>query len=220
MVARLRHILENRDEQMRILKEELAEIKEKFGDERRTEIVYAAEEFDLEDLIQEEDMVVTISRTGYIKRMSPRAYRVQNRGGRGVTGMKTKEEDFVEKLFVASTHAYLMFLTSKGICYWLKVYKIPEGERAARGRPLVNLLQLDPDEKITAVVPVQEFSEDKYLFTATRQGAEIVYIYLGQHFGDKAPQPAQETAAAGDDPFLVFERIGHGPGSNDRCCRP
>jgi len=95
---------------------------------------------------------------------------VQNRGGRGVTGMKTKEEDFVEKLFVASTHAYLMFLTSKGVCYWLKVYKIPEGERAARGRPLVNLLQLDPDEKITAVVPVQEFSEDKYLFTATRQG--------------------------------------------------
>lgn len=166
----LRDILGSRDRRMQIIKDEIADIKERFGDERRTEIVYAAEEFDMEDLIAEEDMVVTISHSGYIKRMSPRAYRVQNRGGRGVTGMKTKEEDFVEKLFVASTHAYLMFLTSKGICYWLKVYKIPEGERAARGRPLVNLLQLDPDEKITAVVPVQEFSEDKYLFTATRQG--------------------------------------------------
>jgi len=166
----LRDILGSHDRRMQIIKDEIADIKERFGDERRTEIVYAAEEFDMEDLIAEEDMVVTISHSGYIKRMSPRAYRVQNRGGRGVTGMKTKEEDFVEKLFVASTHAYLMFLTSKGVCYWLKVYKIPEGERAARGRPLVNLLQLDPDEKITAVVPVQEFSEDKYLFTATRQG--------------------------------------------------
>jgi DNA gyrase subunit A len=169
-ISGLRAILARRDLQMQIIKDEVEEIKERFGDERRSEIVYAAEEFDLEDLIQEEDMVVTISRSGYIKRMSPSAYRVQNRGGRGVTGMKTKEEDFVEHLFLASTHAYIMFLTSKGQCHWLKVYKIPEGERQARGRPVVNLLEIDPDDKIAAVVPVHQFSESRYLFTATRQG--------------------------------------------------
>ena len=169
-IEEFRAILASRGLQMQIIKDELEEIREKFGDERRTEIVYAAEEFDIENLIAEEDMVVTISRAGYIKRMSPRAYRVQNRGGRGVTGMKTKEEDFVEHLFVASTHAYIMFLTSKGQCHWLKVYKIPAGDRASRGRPVVNLLKIEPDEQVAAVVPVQEFSQDRYLFTATRRG--------------------------------------------------
>ncbi len=169
-IADLRDILDSRDRQMQIIKSELDEMVDRFGDERRTEIVYAAEEFDIEDLIAEEDMVVTISHEGYIKRMSPRAYRVQNRGGRGVTGMKTKEEDFVQHLFVASTHSYLMFLTSKGKCYWLKVYRIPEGERAARGRPLVNLLQIDQDDQICAIVSLREFSDDQYLFTATRRG--------------------------------------------------
>ena len=165
-----KEILDNRSRQMNIIKDELDEIVERFGDERRTEIVYAAEEFDIEDLIAEEDMVVTISHEGYIKRMSPRAYRVQNRGGRGVTSMKTKDEDFVEHLFVASTHAYLMFLTSNGKCHWLKVYRIPEGERMARGRPLVNVLQVDPEDQICAIVAVREFSENKYLFTATKKG--------------------------------------------------
>ena len=165
-----RDILASRDRQMQIIKDEIDEIDECFGDERRTEIVYAAEEFDIEDLIAEEDMVVTISRSGYIKRLSPRAYRVQNRGGRGVTGMKTKEEDFVEHLFVASTHSYIMFLTAKGKCYWLKVFRIPEGDRTAQGRSIANLLPLDPDDQICAIVPVQEFSDDRYLFTATRNG--------------------------------------------------
>jgi DNA gyrase subunit A len=169
-IERLRSVLSSRDEQMRIIKDEIREIKERFGDDRRTEIVYSAEEFDLEDLIQEEEMVVTISRSGYIKRMSPKAYRTQNRGGRGVTGMKPKEEDFVEHLFVASTHAYLMFLTTNGRCHWLKVYRIPEGDRTARGRSVVNLLMLEADEKIAAVVPVQEFANDRFLFTATRGG--------------------------------------------------
>ncbi len=169
-VERLRSVLSSRDEQMHIIKNEIREIKERFGDDRRTEIVYSAEEFDLEDLIQEEEMVVTISRSGYIKRMSPKAYRTQNRGGRGVTGMKPKEEDFVEHLFVASTHAYLMFLTTNGRCHWLKVYRIPEGERASRGRSVVNLLMLESEEKIAAVVPVQEFADDRFLFTATRGG--------------------------------------------------
>jgi DNA gyrase subunit A len=166
----LRDILASQERQMQIIEDEIDEITERFGDERRTEIVYAAEEFDIEDLIAEEDMVVTISREGYIKRLPPRAYRVQNRGGRGVTGMKTKEEDFVEHLFVASTHSYMMFLTSKGKCYWLKVYRIPEGERTGRGRPVVNLLQIDQDDQICTVVPVQGFSDDLYLFTASRNG--------------------------------------------------
>ena len=115
-------------------------------------------------------MVVTISRSGYIKRLPPRAYRVQNRGGRGVTGMKTKEEDFVEHLFVASTHSYIMFLTAKGKCYWLKVFRIPEGDRTAQGRSIANLLPLGQDDQICAIVPVREFSDDRYLFTATRNG--------------------------------------------------
>ena len=165
-----RGILASRERQMQIIKDEIDEMAERFGDERRTEIVYAAEEFDIEDLIAEEDMVVTISRSGYIKRLPPRAYRVQNRGGRGVTGMKTKEEDFVEHLFVASTHSYIMFLTAKGKCYWLKVFRIPEGDRTAQGRSIANLLPLGQDDQICAIVPVQEFSDDQYLFTATRNG--------------------------------------------------
>ena len=169
-IQRLKEILDSRDEQMLILKEEIADIKERFGDERRSEIVYQADEFLIEDLIAREDMVVTISNDGYIKRMSPGAYRVQQRGGRGVTGMKTKGEDFVEHLFIASTHSYILFLTSNGQCYWLKVYRIPEGERAARGRPVVNLLQMDTDDEVSAVVSVQDFSDSRYLFTATRKG--------------------------------------------------
>ena len=169
-IQRLKSILANRDEQMQIIKDEIAEVEEQFGDERRTEIVYAAEEFVLEDLIAEEDMVVTISRTGYVKRLSPKSYRVQNRGGRGVRGMRTKDEDFVEHLFIASTHSYILFITAKGKCHWLKVYRIPEGERTSQGRPVINLLDIDDEDVISAVVPVGEFVDDRYLFTATRKG--------------------------------------------------
>ena len=169
-IESLHAVLASRDLQMQIIVEEVEAIQERFGDERRSEIVYSAEEFDLEDLIQVEDMVVTISNTGYVKRMSPATYRTQHRGGRGVTGMGTKEEDFVQHLFVASTHAYIMSLTSHGQCHWLKVYRIPTGERGSRGRPVINLLNLDPDEGIAAVVAVHEFSEEQYLFTATRSG--------------------------------------------------
>ena len=169
-IGHFRAVLDSRDLQMGILKEELSEVRERFGDDRRTEIVYSAEEFDVEDLIPREDMVVTISREGYVKRMSPSSYRTQHRGGRGVTGMRTKEEDFVERLFIASTHSYILFLTVRGQCHWLKVYRIPEGERTARGRPLVNLLQLDQGDEVRAVVPVDAFTEDRFLFTATRKG--------------------------------------------------
>ena len=169
-IQRLKGILANRDEQMQIIKDEIAEVEEQFGDERRTEIVYAAEEFVLEDLIAEEDMVVTISRAGYVKRLSPRSYRVQNRGGRGVRGMRTKDEDFVEHLFIASTHSYILFITAKGKCHWLKVYRIPKGERTSQGRPVINLLDIGDEDVISAVVPVGEFVDDRYLFTATRKG--------------------------------------------------
>ena len=169
-IGHFRAVLQSREMQMDILKEELSEIRERFGDERRTEIVYSAEEFDVEDLIPREDMVVTISRQGYIKRMSPSAYRTQQRGGRGVTGMRTKDEDFVERLFIASTHSYILFLTARGQCHWLKVYRIPEGERTARGRPLVNLFQLAEGDEVRAVVPVEAFTDERFLFTATRQG--------------------------------------------------
>ena len=169
-IGHFRAVLDSRDLQMGILKEELSEVRERFGDDRRTEIVYSAEEFDVEDLIPREDMVVTISREGYVKRMSPSSYRTQHRGGRGVTGMRTKEEDLVERLFIASTHSYILFLTARGQCHWLKVYRIPEGERTARGRPLVNLLQLDQGDEVRAVVPVDAFTEDRFLFTATRKG--------------------------------------------------
>jgi DNA gyrase subunit A len=170
LVEHLKAVLESRDMQMQIIKDEVADIREKFGDERRTEIVYSTEEFDMEDLIPREDMVVTISRSGYIKRMSPSVYRTQIRGGRGVTGMRTKDEDFVERLFIASTHSYLLFLTAHGQCHWLKVYRIPAAERMARGRPLINLVQLEEGDEIRAVVAVDEFTDDKYLFTATRRG--------------------------------------------------
>ena len=170
LITHLKAVLDSRDMQMQIIKDEVGDIREKFGDPRRTEIVYSTEEFDMEDLIAREDMVVTISRSGYIKRMLPSVYRTQARGGRGVTGMRTKDEDFVERLFIANTHSYLLFLTAKGKCHWLKVYRIPEADRTARGRPLVNLVKIEEGDEIRAVVSVDEFTDDKYLFTTTRRG--------------------------------------------------
>lgn len=170
LIEHLRAVLDSRDMQMQIIKDEVADVRQKFGDPRRTEIVYSTEEFDMEDLIAREDMVVTISGSGYVKRMSPSVYRTQARGGRGVTGMKTKEEDFVERLFIANTHSYILFLTARGHCHWLKVYRIPEADRTARGRPLVNLVQLEEGDEIRAVVSVDEFTDDRFLFTTTRRG--------------------------------------------------
>jgi DNA gyrase subunit A len=169
-IARLKEILASETEILNIIVGELRELKAKFGDERRTEIVQQTAEISLEDTIVEEDMVVTISHTGYIKRNAVTLYRAQRRGGKGKTGMKTKEEDFVEHLFIASTKDYMLFFTDAGKVYWLKVYEIPEGGRATRGKAIVNLLNLAPGEKISAILPVKEFSEDKYIMMATRQG--------------------------------------------------
>ncbi|MCM2358442.1 MAG: DNA gyrase subunit A, partial [Geobacteraceae bacterium] len=170
LIARLKEILGSEAEILKIIKAELLEVKEKFGDPRRTEIIAQTAEITLEDTIVEEDMVVTISHTGYIKRSAVSLYRAQRRGGKGKTGMKTKEEDFVEQLFIASTKDYLMFFSDAGRVYWLKVYEIPEGGRATRGKAIVNLLNLSAGEKISAILAVKEFSEDKFIMMATRQG--------------------------------------------------
>jgi DNA gyrase subunit A len=137
---------------------------------RRTEIVGQTAEISLEDTIVEEDMVVTISHSGYIKRNAVTLYRAQRRGGKGKTGMKTKEEDFVEHLFIASSKDYMLFFTDAGKVFWLKVYELPEGGRATRGKAIVNLLNLSAGENISAILPVKEFSEDKFIMMATRQG--------------------------------------------------
>jgi len=169
-IRSLEDILSSRDRRMSILKAELQQMADRFGDARRTEITRAVGSFDVEDLIVEEDMVLTVSHQGYVKRLPVGTYRAQRRGGRGLRGMETKEEDWVEHLFVASTHDYLMIFTRGGHCYWIKVWEIPEGARHSRGKPIVNLLNLSSEERIAAVVPVREFSEDRYLMFATRKG--------------------------------------------------
>jgi len=170
LIEKLKGILSNEERRYSIIKEELLEIKKRYGDERRTEIVYSTEDFSLEDIIAEEDVVVTISHNGFIKRFPVSGYRRQGRGGRGVTGAGTKDDDFIEHMFIASTHQYILFFTDKGKVYWLKVHELPEGGRATRGRSVINLLQKDKDEKITAFVTVKEFADNKFLVMATEKG--------------------------------------------------
>ena len=170
LIEKLKGILDNEKKRKQIIKEELLILREKYADERRTEIIRDYKEFSLEDTIAEEDVVVTISHQGFIKRFPVSGYRRQSRGGKGVTGAGTKEDDFIEHMFIASTHHYIMFFTDKGKCYWLKVHEIPEGGRAARGRSVINLLEKDPSENITAFVTVKEFKDDAYLIMATEKG--------------------------------------------------
>ncbi len=169
-IEHYRKILATPEIVMSIMKEELLKIKERFNDERRTHIVDAASDLEIEDLIAEENMVVTISHTGYIKRIATSTYRRQIRGGRGITAMNTKEEDFVEQLYIASTHHYILFFTDRGRVHWLKVYEIPQVGRQSKGKAIVNLLQLDKGETVTAMVPVAEFNGERYLFMSTRKG--------------------------------------------------
>jgi DNA gyrase subunit A len=174
-IAEFRLILSSRDRQTDIIKEELVEIKDRYGDERRTEIVYSADDFSVEDMIADEDVVVTISNKGFIKRMPVDSYRRQKRGGKGMKGTTTREEEYVEHLFVASNHNYILFFTEKGQCYWLKVYEIPEGSRLSRGRAIVNLIDIDKDDCIKTFVPVktlddEEYIKNHYLIMATKEG--------------------------------------------------
>ena len=170
LIEHLRAILNSERLVFEIIKEELLEIKDKFGDERKTKIVAAEGEIDLDDLIKEEQTVVTLTHFGYIKRMPIDTYRSQRRGGKGITGIATREEDFVKQIFTASTHDVILFFTNKGKVYKLRGYEIPEAGRTAKGTAIVNLLSLDPGEKVSAVIPIQNFADDKYLLMATKNG--------------------------------------------------
>jgi DNA gyrase subunit A len=170
LIERLKGILESEEQRKQIIREELLELKKKYGDDRKTEIIYNYTEFSLEDIIAEEDVVVTISHQGFIKRFPVSGYRKQGRGGKGVTGAGTKDDDFIEHMFIASTHQYILFFTDKGRCYWLKVHEVPEAGRAARGRSILNLLQKEREEEITAFVAVKEFADNKFLVMVTEKG--------------------------------------------------
>lgn len=163
LIAHLKEILANAGIRFDIIKTELLEIKQKFGDERRTEITYLNDEVSIKDLIKEEDVVITISHLGYIKRTPADEYRAQRRGGRGVRGGKTREEDYIEHLFVASTHHTLLFFTEKGRCYWLNVYEIPDGEKTGKGRAIQNLMQLPPDDKIRAIIDIKDLKDEDFV---------------------------------------------------------
>ncbi|MFV2005976.1 MAG: DNA gyrase subunit A [Longimicrobiales bacterium] len=169
-IAELQRILGSKDVRMGIIADELTEIEEKFGDERRSEIIGDVSSLEMEDLIPDEEVVITVSHQGYVKRVGIDTYRAQRRGGRGLKGMGTKEEDWVEHLFVASTHDYLMVFTRDGQCYWLKVWQIPDAQRQSRGKPIVNLLNIEAEREIAALVPVREFSDDRFLLFSTRAG--------------------------------------------------
>jgi DNA gyrase subunit A len=168
-IADLRDILASRERRESIIKEELVEVARAYGDDRRTELTDMIT-MSVEDLIADEEMVITVSHSGYVKRLPLATYRAQKRGGRGLQGMDTKEEDWVEHLYTAHAHDYLMIFTSRGHCYWLKVHEVPVAGRSARGKPIVNLLALNSDEQIAAIVPVREFSHDRYLMFASRRG--------------------------------------------------
>jgi DNA gyrase subunit A len=170
LIAKLRAILADEKEIYKIIVDELKEIKEKYGDDRRTQILDRTDEISIEDTIVDEDMAVTISHEGYIKRNPVTLYRAQRRGGKGKIGTTTKEEDFVECLFVASMHAYILFFTTIGKVYWIKVHELPQASRAARGKPIVNLLNLEPGERISAFLPVREFQDGRYIVFATKNG--------------------------------------------------
>lgn len=169
-INRYKEILANERLIYEIIKEELLEIKEKYGDERKTRIVPKADEIDIEDMIEEEDMIITLTHQGYIKRMPEATYKTQRRGGRGITGITTKNDDFVEHLFITSTHDSILFFTNKGKAYLLKAYEIPEGRRQARGTAIVNLLSLDRGETISAVIPIEEYHPDINLVFVTKCG--------------------------------------------------
>ena len=170
LIEHLRAILASEKLVFDIIKEELLEIKDKFGDERKTKIVAAEGEIDVEDLIKEEQCVVALTHFGYIKRMPIDTYRSQRRGGKGITGIATRENDFVKQIFTASTHDTILFFTNKGKLYRLRGYEIPEAGRTAKGTAIVNLLNLEAGEKVSAVIPIQNFAEGKYLLMATKNG--------------------------------------------------
>ena len=170
LIEKLKSILKSKQLQMRIIEEELLELKKKYGDDRRTEIIYKAEEFNIEDIIAEEEMVITISHNGFIKRFPVSGYRRQSRGGRGVTGAATREDDFVEHMFIASTHEFILIFTRTGRCHWLKVFEIPEGGRTTKGKSIDTLISKAPEEAIMGFIAVKEFDDKHFVLMVTSQG--------------------------------------------------
>jgi DNA gyrase subunit A len=198
LIADLKGILASEQRLLGIIKDEMLALKEEFGDERRTEILAETADLTIEDLLADEDMVVTITRSGYIKRTHVEAYRSQRRGGKGVTGMETKEEDIVEDLFVASTHSYLLFFTNKGKVHWLKVHEIPEGGRQAKGKAMVNVLSLGEGERVATCVPVRDFESGGYILLATKQG-KVKKTELGAFSHPRAGGILAITLEEGDE---------------------
>ena len=170
LIESLKAILASPAKVLQIIKEELVQVRERFGDDRRTEIVAGSGEFEAEDLIAEEDMVITISHAGYIKRLPVTTYRSQRRGGRGVTGAGTREEDFIEHLFIASTHSYILVFTDRGRVYWLKVHEVPQGGRTAKGKAIVNMVEMSQQERVASVLPVKEFDDTHFIMMVTKNG--------------------------------------------------
>jgi len=175
LIAKLKEILEDEDLRMQIIKDELLEVKDKYGDERRSAIEYAAEDFKIEDMIPDEEVVITISHMGYIKRTLLNEYRTQGRGGKGSKASSTRDEDFLEHLFVATTHNYLLIFTEKGKCYWMRVFEIPEGQKNSKGRPIQNLINIEPDDKVKSYISVKDIKDEVYvqnnfIIMATKRG--------------------------------------------------
>ncbi len=206
-IGKLKELLGLKAKRMSLIKGELNKIAEKFGDERRTEITSDQGEFTVEDLIAEEDMVVTVSHTGYIKRTSISTYRMQRRGGKGLTGQELRDEDFVERMYVGSTHDYILVFTDDGRCYWLKVYEIPQGGRATKGKPIVNLINVSPDTKIQSMVFVRGFKEDEFLLFCTRQGT-VKKTRLSEYSNPRTTGIKAIKIEAGDE--LIDVQVTHG----------
>jgi len=229
-IAELKSILASKEKVMDLIKKDLLKIKKEYADPRRTEIIKEVVEFKMEDLIAQEDMVITISHTGYIKRLPLSVYKMQQRGGVGIAGMVTKEEDFVNQLYVASTHDYILFFTDKGRVYWLKVYDLPEAGRLSKGKAIVNLLNLGEEEKIAASIPIREFNEGDYLIMATQKGmvkktqltaysrprsGGIIALSL---VGDDELIKVEQTK--GDDDIILATKSGKAIKFNEKQVRP
>ena len=208
VIKELRSLLESKPKRMALMKEELTHVAEKFGDERRTEITSDEGEFTVEDLIAEEDMVVTISHSGYIKRTAVSTYRRQRRGGKGGTGSGLKDEDFVEHLFIASTHDSLLFFTDDGRVFWLKVHELPQAGRAAKGKPVVNLINVSPETRIQATLAVRDYPEDKFLLFSTRRGT-VKKTALSQYANQRSTGLKAIKIEDGDELMDVQVTDGH-----------